>query len=120
MQLTGVVSQSGVLNLAAAERLNLSNGAVSNFLGGSSEKYPKRHKYADPMSAVPLSVPIYAVHGMEDDDVPVSQSETYTAAAKAAGAPVQLLKVPGDHFALIDPKAPAYRKCRELVQQLLA
>lgn len=119
VQLTGVVSQSGVLNLAAAERLNLSNGAVSNFLGGSSEKYPKRHKYADPMSAVPLGVPVYAVHGTEDDTVPVSQSETYAGAAKAAGAPVQLLKVPGDHFALIDPKAPAYRKCRELVQQLL-
>ena len=120
VQLTGVVSQSGVLDLAAAERLNLSNGAVSNFLGGSSQKYPKRHKFADPMSAVPLSVPIYAVHGTEDDDVPASQSETYAAAAKAAGAPVQLLKVPGDHFALIDPKTPAYRKCRELVQQLLA
>ncbi|SKC00920.1 Acetyl esterase/lipase [Arthrobacter sp. 49Tsu3.1M3] len=119
VQLTGVVSQSGVLNLAAAERLNLSNGAVSNFLGGSSEKYPKRHKFADPMSAVPLGVPVYAVHGTEDDTVPVSQSETYAGAAKAAGAPVQLLKVPGDHFALIDPKAPAYRKCRELVQQLL-
>jgi acetyl esterase/lipase len=119
VQLTGVVSQSGLLNLAAAERLNLSNGAVSNFLGGSSEKYPKRHKYADPMSAVPLGVPVYAVHGTEDDSVPVSQSETYAGAAKAAGAPVQLLKVPGDHFALIDPKAPAYRKCRELVQQLL-
>jgi len=42
------------------------------------------------------------------------------AAAKAMGAPVQLLKVPGDHFALIDPKAAAYRKCRELVQSLLS
>jgi hypothetical protein len=51
--------------------------------------------------------------------VPFSESETYAGAAKAAGAPVQLLKVPGDHYALIDPKAPAYRKCRELVQQML-
>lgn len=119
VHLTGVVSQSGVLNLAEAERLNLSNGAVSNLLGGSSEKYPKRHKFADPMSAVPLKIPVYAVHGTEDDSVPVSQSETYAAAATAAGAPVQLLKVPGDHFALIDPKAAAYRKCRELVQLLL-
>jgi acetyl esterase/lipase len=117
--LTGVVSQSGLLNLAAAERLNLSNGAVSNFLGGSSEKYPKRHMYADPMSAAPLRVPVYAVHATEDDTVPLSQSEAYSAAAKANGAPVQFLKLPGDHFALIDPKAPAYRKCRELVQQLL-
>ena len=119
VHLTGVVSQSGVLNLAEAERLNLSNGAVSNLLGGSSEKYPKRHKYADPMSAVPLKVPVYAVHGTDDDTVPVSQSDSYAAAAKSAGAPVQLLKVPGDHFALIDPKTAAYRKCRELVQLLL-
>jgi acetyl esterase/lipase len=119
VHLTGVVSQSGLLNLAEAERLNLSNGAVSNFLGGSSEKYPKRHKFADPMSAVPLRVPVYAVHTTEDDTVPMSQSEAYSAAAKACGAPVQFLKVPGDHFALIDPKAAAYRKCRELVQHLL-
>ncbi len=119
VHLTGVVSQSGLLNLAEAERLNLSNGAVSNFLGGSSERYPKRHKYADPMTAVPLRTPIYAVHATEDDTVPLSQSEAYSAAAKVGGAPVQLLRVPGDHFSLIDPKAPAYRKCRELVQQLL-
>lgn len=119
VHLTGVVSQSGLLNLAEAERLNLSNCAVSNFLGGSSERFPKRHRFADPMSALPLRVPVYAVHTAEDDTVPASQSEAYAAAAKAGGAPVQLLRVPGDHFSLIDPKAPAYRKCRELVQQLL-
>jgi acetyl esterase/lipase len=51
--------------------------------------------------------------------VPVSQSEAYATAARAAGAPVQVVKVPGDHFSLIDPKAPSYRKCRELVQELL-
>lgn len=120
VHLTGVVSQSGLLNLAEADRLDLSNGAVSNFLGGSSERYPKRHKYADPMTAVPLNVPVVALHTTEDDTVPISQSETYAAAARAAGAAVQLVKVPGDHFALIDTKAPAYRKSRELVQQLLA
>ncbi|XAS69802.1 alpha/beta hydrolase [Micrococcaceae bacterium Sec5.7] len=119
VHLTGVVSQSGLLNLAQAERLDLSNGAVSNLLGGSSGKYPKRHQYADPMIAIPLAVPVYAVHGLEDDTVPLSQSETYAAAARTAGAPVQLLKVPGDHFSVIDPKALSYRKCRELVQELL-
>lgn len=119
VHLTGVVSQSGLLNLADAEKLNLSNGAVSNLLGGSSGKYPKRHKYADPMSAVPLRIPVYAVHGTDDDTVPPSQSEAYAGMAKSAGGPVELLKVPGDHFSLIDPKTPAYRKCRELVQGLL-
>lgn len=119
VHLTGVVSQAGLLNLADAEKLNLSNGAVSNLLGGSSAKYPKRHKFVDPMSALPLGVPVYAVHGSDDDDVPASQSLSYASAAKAAGAPVQLLNVPGDHFSLIDPKTPAYRKCRDLVQELL-
>jgi acetyl esterase/lipase len=119
VHLTGVVSQSGLLNLADAEKLDLSNGAVSNLLGGPARRYPKRHMYVDPMSTVPLTVPVYAVHGLEDDTVPLSQSEAYAIAARAAGAPVQLLKLPGDHFALIDPKAPSYRKCRELVQGLL-
>ena len=120
VRLTGVVSQSGLLNLAQADWLDLSNGAVSNLMGGSSGKYPKRHKYADPMTAVPLKIPVYAVHGLEDTTVPMSQSEAYAAAARAAGAPVQVVKVPGDHFALIDPKASSYRKCRELVQELLS
>ncbi|WP_426997641.1 alpha/beta hydrolase [Pseudarthrobacter sp. N5] len=120
VHLSGVVSQSGLLNLAQAEKLDLSNGAVSNLLGGSSRKYPKRHQFADPMSAIPLTVPVVAVHGLDDDTVPQSQSESYAAAARTAGAPVQLLKVPGDHFALIDPKAASFRKCRELVQELLA
>jgi acetyl esterase/lipase len=115
----GDVAAEHGLGLERVVALNLSNGAVSNLLGGSSEKYPKRHKYVDPMNAVPLQIPVYAVHSTEDDTVPMSQSESYAGAAKAAGSPVQLLKVSGDHFALIDPKAAAYRKCRELVQLLL-
>jgi acetyl esterase/lipase len=119
VHLTGVVSQSGLLNLAEAEMLDLSNGAVSNLLCGSSSKYPLRHRYADPMTAIPLDVPVHAVHGVEDTTVPMSQSESYTAAAGAAGMTVRLTKVPGDHYDLIDPRSTAYRECRELVRQLL-
>ena len=119
VHLTGVVSQSGLLNLAQAEMLDLSNCAVSNLLFGSSSKYPLRHRYADPMTAIPLDVPVHAVHGIEDTTVPMSQSESYTAAAGAAGMTVRLTKVPGDHYDLIDPKSTAYRACRELVRELL-
>jgi acetyl esterase/lipase len=119
VHLTGVVSQSGLLNLAQAEKLDLSNGAVSNLLGGSSSKFPLRHKYADPMTAIPLSVPVHAVHGVEDTTVPLSQSESYAAAGGAARMATQLVRVPGDHYALIDPKSPAFKKCRELVQGLM-
>ncbi|WP_457964822.1 alpha/beta hydrolase [Arthrobacter sp. D1-29] len=117
--LTGVVSQSGLLNLAEAEKLDLSSGAVSNLLGGSSSKYPVRHKYADPMSTIPLDLPVFAVHALADGDVPLSQSEAYAAAGRPPRSP-QLVKVPGDHFSLIDPKSAAYKKCRELVQALMA
>lgn len=119
VRLTGVVSQSGLLNLADAERRNLSNGAVDNLMGGDSVRYPKRHIYADPMRSLPISVPVFAVHAAADEDVPCSQSEAYVAAAAASGGAAQFLKVPGDHFDLIDPRAVAYKKCRELVQRLL-
>ncbi|HKU30883.1 alpha/beta hydrolase [Arthrobacter sp. NyZ413] len=119
VKLSGVVSQSGLLNLADAERLNLSNGAVDNLMGGDSVRYPKRHIYADPMSSLPLKVPVFAVHAAADDDVPCSQSEAYVAASTASGGAAQLLKVPGNHYDLIDPRAVAYKKCRELVQRLL-
>ncbi|MDJ0320926.1 alpha/beta hydrolase [Pseudarthrobacter sp. PS3-L1] len=120
LHLTGVVSQSGLLNLGEAEKLDLSNGAVSNLLGGSATRYPVRHRYADPMTAIPLPVPVYAVHAMEDSTVPIGQSESYVTAARNAAGFASLLKVTGDHFDLIDTKSPAYRKCRELVQSLMA
>lgn len=120
VRLTGVVSQSGVLNLAAAERLNLSSGAVANLLGGPSSEFPGRHRFADPMAALPLEVPVYAVHAEGDEDVPLSMSASYVAAGRSGSVPAQLVMVPGDHFALIDPAAEAYRTCLELVLELLA
>jgi fermentation-respiration switch protein FrsA (DUF1100 family) len=71
------------------------------------------------MSSLPIAVPVFAVHAAADEDVPCSQSEAYVAAATASGGAAQFLKVPGDHFDLIDPRAVAYKKCRELVQRLL-
>lgn len=119
VRLTGVVSQSGVLNLADAERLGLSNGAVGNLLGGPSSDFPGRHRVADPMAALPLDVPVYAVHATEDDDVPLGMSTTYVEASRSGAVPARLVTVPGDHFALIDPAAEAYVTCRELVGKLL-
>ncbi|MFJ6077370.1 alpha/beta hydrolase [Pseudarthrobacter sp. NPDC092419] len=119
VRLTGVVSQSGVLNLALAEELNLSDGAVANLLGGPSSAVPERYRSADPMAALPLDVPVVAVHAEDDADVPLALSATYVAAGAAGGVPARLVIVPGDHFALIDPTAEAYRTCRELVRELL-
>lgn len=119
VRLTGVVSQSGVLDLADAEKLNLSDGAVANFLGGPSSEFPGRYRYADPMAALPLDVPVFAVHATEDEDVPLAMSTSYVEAGKSGPVPARLVTVPGDHYALIEPGSQAYRKCRGLVQELL-
>ncbi|NUP58028.1 MAG: alpha/beta hydrolase [Pseudarthrobacter sp.] len=119
VRLSGVVSQSGVLDLAGAERLNLSNGAVTNLLGGPSSDFPGRHQLADPMNALPLDVPVYAVHAEDDADVPVSMSTSYVDAGRGGTVPAKLVLVPGDHFALIDVTTEAYAACRELVRGLL-
>ena len=119
VRLTGVVSQSGVLDLAEAERLNLSNGAVANLLGGPSSQFPARLRIADPMAALPLDTPVYAVHAGDDADVPLAMSTSYVDASRDGPAPARLVMVPGDHFALIDPRAEAYARCRELVRELL-
>jgi acetyl esterase/lipase len=119
VRLTGVVSQSGVLDLAGAEKLNLSNGAAATLLGGPSWDVPERFRYADPMAALPLDVPVYAVHADNDDDVPLAMSAAYVQAGSLGPVPPQLVTVPGDHFALIDVTSEAYRTCRELVGRLL-
>lgn len=101
-----VVSQAGVLDLAQARALGLSDDAVENLLGAPGD--PDRYALADPMTAIPLAVPVYAVHGTEDTTVPPAQSEAYVAAASAAGATAELVCVPGDHFAVITPGSEAW------------
>lgn len=114
---TAVVSQSGVLDLKAARELNLSDGAVVNLLGGSPSDV--QYRLADPMQQLPLGIPVDVVYGETDTTVPPQISKDYAAAAKSAGDPVELIAVPGDHFALIDVSTPAWAKCRELALKAL-
>lgn len=106
--LTAVVSQAGVLDLGGARELGLSGDAVENLLGAPED--PERYRLADPMTAIPLDVPVYAVHGTKDTTVPLSQSEDYVEAATSAGAVAELVLVPGDHFAVITPGSEAWER----------
>ncbi|WP_028281408.1 alpha/beta hydrolase [Arthrobacter sp. H5] len=115
--LTGVVSQSGVLNLALAREEGLGGGAVMNLLGNAG---PEAYQLADPMTAIPLDVPVLALHGEEDSTVPVSQSSSYVDAAAAAGAEAELVMIPGDHFAMITPGTDAWERVVEAVGRLAA
>jgi acetyl esterase/lipase len=102
---TAVVSQAGVLDLRRCDAEQLGNGAVREFLGAPPGP---EHEPADPQQQVPLDVPVFCVHGREDDVVPLSISEGYVAAARAAGAVAELHVVPGDHFTVIDTTSSAW------------
>jgi acetyl esterase/lipase len=117
---SGVVSQAGVLDLQAAVRDRLGNGAVVDFLGGTPGEVPERYGAADPLAAVPLPAPVLCVHARADDTVPIAQSERYVAAATAAGGAAALHVVPGDHFTVIDPAHQSWALVRDALPSLLA
>lgn len=117
--LAGVVAQAGVLDLPAAARERLGNGAVLDLLGGTPEQVPERYRLADPRAAIPLPAPVLCVHAAGDDTVPIAQAEAYVAAAARAGAAAVLREVPGDHFSVIDPVHPSWTLVRDALPALL-
>jgi len=118
--LTGVVCQAGVLDLELALRQDLGRGAVRDFMGGGADD-PRARALASPAARLPLGLPSVCVHGSADDIVPLSQSESFVAAARRAGDDSRLVTLPGvDHFALIDVSTPAWAACRAAVLDLLA
>ncbi|MEO7125356.1 MAG: prolyl oligopeptidase family serine peptidase [Nakamurella sp.] len=117
--LIGAVSQAGVLDLRGACAERLGNGAVIDFLGGTAIDFPERYDVASPLSQVGDGARVICVHGTANDDVPLSQSERYVAAARAAGDPVELVRLPGvGHMDLIDPAHEAWVTCRTLALRL--
>lgn len=105
--LTHVISQAGVLDLQAAHDEDLGGGAVERFLG-----HPPGPADAglDPIRMLPLGVPVWCVHGRDDDIVPLSQSRAYAAAGDA-----ELVVVDGDHFTVVDPESGAWARTLEIL-----
>ena len=107
--LAGAVSQAGTLDLRAADRDGLGDGATTEFMGGGADERSEAYADASPIERVPLGVPQLLVHGEADDVVPPSQSSAYAEAARAAGDDVELVLRPGeDHFVHTDPANPAW------------
>lgn len=116
----GVVGLAGVVNLEQAHVLQLSQGIVEQFLGGTPAQVPERYRLGSPSELVPLGVRQVLVHGTEDDTVPVSLSTEYRARAVERGDDVRLLTLPGaGHFEVINPRAPEWSTVVEAVGSLL-
>jgi acetyl esterase/lipase len=112
---TAVVSQAGVLDLRAAHSDGLGGGAAQALLGHPPAATDAPY---DPQQQLPLDVPVWCVHGRDDDIVPRSQSAAYVEAARAAGGEAELVEVDGDHFVVIDPESAAWTRTLEILDTL--
>ena len=77
VDVTGVVSQAGVLDLRAAHDAGLGGGAAEAFLGHPPTAADAAGRPA--RSSCPSTCRWCCVHGRDDDIVPISQSEGYVA-----------------------------------------
>lgn len=107
------VGQAPVASLAAAARAGLGGGAVANLLGGGPDQIPHRYQIADPLALLPTGVPTVLLHGARDRLVPLAQSTAYAAAAGCG-----LVRVPGGHFAHLDPATAAVAELRRALGDL--
>jgi acetyl esterase/lipase len=117
---TGAISLSGVLDLTLAAAAPGSSGPVIAFAGGSPSDVPVHYALSDPARLAPAGCPVWAVHAENDTVVPAEQATSYVERARAAGGQAELVNVPGDHFTLIDPRAPSFPTIRKLLDRARA
>jgi acetyl esterase/lipase len=108
VEVGGVISLAGVVDLGTAARQEIGNGAALEFMGGGPDRWPERFTVADPMAVVPIAAAVRCVHGRADDRVPYAQSVAYVEAARIAGQEAELLEIDGDHFTVVDTSSPAW------------
>lgn len=120
VRLRGLVAQAGVMDLVAGAREHVGGNAVPDLMGGGPDAEAAEYALASPTARVPIGVPSVCVHGTADSNVPLRQSETFTAAARRAGDDSRLSTFDGDHFAPITVGTPAWTLCTEALTQLLA
>ena len=105
-----VVAQAPVAALAEGARLRLGSGAVQALMEGEPDELPERYAVSDPLVLLPTDVATVCVHAPGDDLVPLSQSETYVA---AAGSGARLVRFDGGHFEHLDPRSEACAAMRD-------
>jgi acetyl esterase/lipase len=112
------VAQAGVVDLVAAAREGVGNGAVVDVLGATPDADPARYALTSPVALVPLGVPVLVVTGDEDESVPWQLSASWAAAARAAGDDVTLHVEPGEgHMGHVDPASRVWAVARAFLSE---
>lgn len=116
LPLRAAISLAGVVDLARAHELQLSNHVVREFLGGSPADHPGRYQNASPIERLPIQTRQYLLHGDADEICPLELSERYLARAQATHSPVRLSRLAGaSHFDVIDPGSPYWPRVKAVV-----
>ena len=100
-QIAGIVSMAGVVNLKMAHQLNLGNGVVSEYLGDrvTESYFEKLHTQLKQNK-----IPLWLIHGVNDETVPIKLSEAFYNEMKAQDAVIKYSKIPeADHMDLTKP-----------------
>jgi pimeloyl-ACP methyl ester carboxylesterase len=115
----GVVALAPVADLRMAYELNLSDGAVVEFLGATPQQNPGIYDAACPARHA-TQAPAVILHGTSDDVVPIALSRSYMNMRGQDPAGVRLMEMPGvDHFALIDPQSQSWPAVVDCVLALI-
>jgi dipeptidyl aminopeptidase/acylaminoacyl peptidase len=90
-------------------------------MGGTPEDVPERYAVTDPQALTPdPGSRRLLLHGTEDIDVPVSQSEAYLDHLRAHGVDAALTLIPGDtHYEILDPTSQVSALRREALTRAL-
>jgi acetyl esterase/lipase len=105
--LKAVIALAPVADLRLAYELNLSNGAVVEFLGGTPEAVPGLYDEAC-ASSYASSARRVIVHGTKDEDVPIAITRAFMRARRNDPEPPSLLEFSdAGHMDLIDPESRA-------------
>ena len=120
-RIAGVVTLAGINDLAAYRANGPACGGAPTIdaLTGARDR-PPGTALADtsPPALLPIGVRQVVASGNTDGIVPARFGHEYAALAQRAGDPVEVLELPGDHFALIDPGSSAWTTLRAKIMQL--
>ena len=121
-RIAGVVTLAGINDLAAYRANGPACGGAGTIdaLTGARNR-PPGTALADtsPAALLPIGVRQVIASGTNDGIVPARFGRDYAARATAAGDRVEVLDLPGDHFALIDPGSSAWITLRAKILDLL-
>jgi acetyl esterase/lipase len=115
----GVVALAPVASLQTAYEMNLSHGAVVEFLGGSPSSLPTNYEDACPLRHASKVIRAL-IHGTDDDIVPIAMSREFVQARRNDRPEPHLVELKGTgHFDLIDPESNAFATVLKAIVEMI-